>query len=221
MWLDCFRLLDPAYLNPLLRIRGHFARMALASGWDAEEFGAPPDALEDEDCILVDDRSLEDLPEAAHEDAYIDEVQSTPDISATWQQQVLRPPPTSAPSYAHWNRPRFLPSEQPRRAESSVKPTSIVGRDFAHVFPYESFNAMQSECFDILFKRDANVVVTGTKEHRSTLIYTSAPTGSGKTVLFELALCRLFAAKSSAETASSRKALYLAPLKVQMNDGVD
>lgn len=192
--------------------------MALASGWDPEEEepGALPDAPDDEDYLLVDDRSLEDLPEAVHEDSFFDEVQSTSRGSASWQQQAPRPPLTSAPSSAHWSRPRFLPSEQPRRAESDLKSTSIVGRGFAHVFPYDSFNAMQSECFDILFKRDANVVVTGTTEPRSSLIFASAPTGSGKTVLFELALCRLFASKLTAETAGSRKALYLAPLKVQI-----
>ena len=40
------------------------------------------------------------------------------------------------------------------------------------------FNSLQSECFPVCFHSDANMVV-------------SAPTGSGKTVLFELCILRL------------------------------
>lgn len=40
------------------------------------------------------------------------------------------------------------------------------------------FNSLQSECFSICFYSDVNMVV-------------SAPTGSGKTVLFELCILRL------------------------------
>ena len=40
------------------------------------------------------------------------------------------------------------------------------------------FNSLQSECFPVCFLSDVNMVV-------------SAPTGSGKTVLFELCILRL------------------------------
>jgi ATP-dependent DNA helicase HFM1/MER3 len=39
------------------------------------------------------------------------------------------------------------------------------------------FNAVQSDCFDTVFKTDTSLLI-------------SAPTGSGKTGVFELAICR-------------------------------
>lgn len=44
--------------------------------------------------------------------------------------------------------------------------------------PHRYFNSLQSECFPVCFHSDVNMVV-------------SAPTGSGKTVLFELCILRL------------------------------
>ena len=58
------------------------------------------------------------------------------------------------------HRQRFLPSEQ-HQVNSDLVPTSAVGEAYAHIFPYESFNLMQSECFDMLFNSEVNVVVTG------------------------------------------------------------
>ena len=45
-------------------------------------------------------------------------------------------------------------------------------------FLSRDFNAVQSECFDAAFRQEHNLVV-------------SAPTGTGKTAIFELAICRL------------------------------
>lgn len=50
-----------------------------------------------------------------------------------------------------------------------------------HVSNYDTcryFNSLQSECFPVCFGSDVNMVI-------------SAPTGSGKTVLFELCILRL------------------------------
>lgn len=49
---------------------------------------------------------------------------------------------------------------------------------FRSVFPFPFFNAIQSKCFRPIYQGDSNFVL-------------SAPTGSGKTAVMELAICRL------------------------------
>ncbi|OKL61605.1 hypothetical protein UA08_03771 [Talaromyces atroroseus] len=56
--------------------------------------------------------------------------------------------------------------------------TQALPDRFRALFPYPLFNAVQSKCFTHVYENDYNVVV-------------SAPTGSGKTVIMELAICRL------------------------------
>jgi ATP-dependent DNA helicase HFM1/MER3 len=46
------------------------------------------------------------------------------------------------------------------------------------IFPYDNFNAIQSKCFNRVYESDENFVL-------------SSPTGSGKTAIMELAICRL------------------------------
>lgn len=67
---------------------------------------------------------------------------------------------------------------------------------YRSIFKFGVFNAVQSTCFDTVYHSDSNVVV-------------SAPTGAGKTVLFELAILRLFSTPSSEEG----KVVYIAPTK--------
>ncbi|OQV03306.1 Sec63 Brl domain-containing protein [Cladophialophora immunda] len=57
-------------------------------------------------------------------------------------------------------------------------PASTLPDQIRSVFKFGIFNAMQSKCFESAFHSDDNLVV-------------SAPTGSGKTVIMELAICRL------------------------------
>ena len=64
------------------------------------------------------------------------------------------------------------------------------------IFSFELFNAIQSKTFEAVYESNDNVVV-------------SAPTGSGKTTIMELAICRLV---SSAEQGSY-KVVYQAPTK--------
>jgi ATP-dependent DNA helicase HFM1/MER3 len=54
----------------------------------------------------------------------------------------------------------------------------VVVMYFFVSFTCRYFNSLQSECFPVCFHSDANMVI-------------SAPTGSGKTVLFELCILRL------------------------------
>ena len=73
---------------------------------------------------------------------------------------------------------------------------NIVADLYRSVFKFGVFNAVQSTCFDTIYHSSVNVVV-------------SAPTGAGKTVLFELAMLRLF----SDPVNTSSKVVYMAPTK--------
>lgn len=67
---------------------------------------------------------------------------------------------------------------------------------FRTIFPFPVFNAVQSKCFGAIYGTNDNFVV-------------SAPTGSGKTVIFELAILRLINGYAN----GSFKAVYQAPTK--------
>ena len=66
----------------------------------------------------------------------------------------------------------------------------------ASIIPHTSLNEIQSACFHPLLYTDTNMVI-------------AAPTGSGKTLLMELALLRLFAAVRPGQF----KAVYISPIK--------
>lgn len=65
--------------------------------------------------------------------------------------------------------------------ESKLCFVLLLGR-----FVFRYFNSLQSECFPLCFHSDINMVI-------------SAPTGSGKTVLFELCILRLLSKSISKE----------------------
>ncbi|KAG0668358.1 Sec63 [Maudiozyma exigua] len=73
-----------------------------------------------------------------------------------------------------------------------------IGQKFKKIFPFEYFNKMQSDSFEKIYETDENCVV-------------SAPTGSGKTVLFELAILRYLSKFS--DSVENKKILYIAPTK--------
>lgn len=64
------------------------------------------------------------------------------------------------------------------------------------IFPFPVFNAMQSKTYPKVYEDDCNLVL-------------SSPTGSGKTVIMELAICRLLASS----TYTNFKVVYQAPTK--------
>jgi len=64
------------------------------------------------------------------------------------------------------------------------------------IFPFELLNAVQSKCFEVIYNTNDNVVV-------------AAPTGSGKTALLELAICKLALGRGK----ENFKIVYQAPTK--------
>jgi ATP-dependent DNA helicase HFM1/MER3 len=64
------------------------------------------------------------------------------------------------------------------------------------IFPYPNFNAVQSRCFHSVYRSDNNFVL-------------ASPTGSGKTVILELAVCRAIASNATGQY----KIVYQAPTK--------
>ena len=78
----------------------------------------------------------------------------------------------------------------------SLVPTHSLPDRFRSIFPFKVFNAVQSRCFYNAYKTNDNIVL-------------SAPTGSGKTVILELAICKLLMQSS----VDSCKIVYVAPTK--------
>ncbi|AJS23100.1 Hfm1p [Saccharomyces cerevisiae YJM1342] len=76
--------------------------------------------------------------------------------------------------------------------------TTILPDSFRGVFKFTEFNKMQSEAFPSIYGSNENCII-------------SSPTGSGKTVLFELAILRLI--KETNSDTNNTKIIYIAPTK--------
>ncbi|CAK9176144.1 unnamed protein product [Ilex paraguariensis] len=92
----------------------------------------------------------------------------------------------------------------------SLKSVSDLPAPFRSTFSFRYFNSLQSECFSACFLSDVNMVI-------------SAPTGSGKTVLFELCILRLLSKFISPEERfihlkGTLKTIYIAPSKALVQE---
>lgn len=104
---------------------------------------------------------------------------------------------TARPSYA----PAANTSQVAKTAGPIVQGINLVSTHelpdrFRAIFPFPLFNAVQSKCFSVVYQSNDNFVV-------------SAPTGSGKTAVLELAICRLINGFAN----GSFKVVYQAPTK--------
>ena len=111
--------------------------------------------------------------------------------------QVLRQPPSLPMEYADVQEHGGALNEAPPVVQDIplVSPNELPDR-FRSVFSFQLFNAVQSKCFQTIYKSNDNLVL-------------SAPTGSGKTIILELAICRLVSGRRSGQF----KIVYMAPTK--------
>ncbi|KAG8705886.1 Sec63, partial [Ceratobasidium sp. 395] len=84
-------------------------------------------------------------------------------------------------------------------ASVSLVPVSSLPDWCRGIFKFGVFNAMQSQCFATAMNTDSNMVI-------------SAPTGAGKTVLFELAVIKLLQSSGNVSNLAY-KCVYMAPTK--------
>lgn len=93
-------------------------------------------------------------------------------------------------------------STQPRKMVSELAPK------FRHIFPYISFNHVQTLVFETILHTNKPVIV-------------SAPTGSGKTGVFELAIVKAIQDQELVINTGAMKIIYLAPTKALCSERRD
>ncbi|KAK3113699.1 ATP-dependent DNA helicase MER3 [Teratosphaeriaceae sp. CCFEE 6253] len=133
----------------------------------------------------------------AHQVSHASRLQEETEVSGS--ASVHRPKPTSHPRHAAVQslpRPKPVNNDPPVVQGISLVSTHELPDRFRSLFPFPLFNAVQSKTFDTAYKSNNNLVV-------------SAPTGSGKTAVLELAICRLM----SSFPSGSFKIVYQAPTK--------
>ncbi|RYP62479.1 hypothetical protein DL771_009723 [Monosporascus sp. 5C6A] len=112
-------------------------------------------------------------------------------------QKASRPPASQA-----WGDKLQLDLDHARNVPPIINNTQLVDPRqalpdrFRALFPYQLFNAVQSKCFPLVYGTNGNVVI-------------SAPTGSGKTAILELAICKLVGSPGG----ENFKIVYQAPTK--------
>jgi len=108
-------------------------------------------------------------------------------------------PPASTGSSARL--PERMQSQQPGSTPvvqgiPLINLVQVLSDKLRTIFPFELLNAVQSKCFEVIYNTNDNVVV-------------AAPTGSGKTALLELAICKLALGRGK----ENFKIVYQAPTK--------
>ncbi|KAH7923546.1 P-loop containing nucleoside triphosphate hydrolase protein, partial [Leucogyrophana mollusca] len=90
-----------------------------------------------------------------------------------------------------------------------LRPVSELPDIYRSVFKFGVFNAIQSTCFDAVLHSHENLVGSQSFVSASSSVVT--PTGSGKTVLFELGIVRMLT--EAAQRSQSVKCVYVSPTK--------
>lgn len=123
-----------------------------------------------------------------------------PRCQSAYQHQPMAPPTpqhsSPSPLSAKRGQIQFRPQKVPQIKGIQLISPQCLDKKFQPIFPYQHFNAVQSSCFSCVYGSLYNVVV-------------AAPTGSGKTVIFELAICKLLASFGRTDF----KIVYQAPTK--------
>ncbi|XP_064621106.1 probable ATP-dependent DNA helicase HFM1 [Lineus longissimus] len=83
---------------------------------------------------------------------------------------------------------------------NNLRSVDEIPSAFRSIFFFPYFNIVQSKVFDDVFYRDKSLVVC-------------APTGSGKTVMFELAIIRILIKMQAEGLPNNFKVVYMAPMK--------
>jgi ATP-dependent DNA helicase HFM1/MER3 len=125
-------------------------------------------------------------------------------VSLRKQSRPHKLPQRKAPSMSSHQQAAANPSLELTREPPVVNGIQLVSPRqalpdnlfFQSIFPYSVFNAVQSKCFESVYGSSDNLVV-------------SAPTGSGKTAIFELAICKIVADRGP----ENIKIVYQAPTK--------
>ncbi|KAL3631369.1 hypothetical protein CASFOL_024353 [Castilleja foliolosa] len=94
----------------------------------------------------------------------------------------------------------------------ALKAVTDLPAPFRSAFSFRYFNSLQSECFSTCYLSDVNMII-------------SAPTGSGKTVLFELCIMRLLSKfihgdGNFTHHKGTFKTIYIAPSKALVQEKV-
>lgn len=129
-----------------------------------------------------------------------DHGQSHPPSRRAQQSQRYSMPRYSAVGNDYEEEPSFFESRDLSNMTCGrqLRPVSQLPDVYRSIFKFGVFNAVQSACFDTVFHSDQNVII-------------SAPTGSGKTALFELAIIRLL--HHAKESGRVFKCVYVSPTK--------
>eukprot|EP00057_Strongylocentrotus_purpuratus_P010440 XP_011664914.1 PREDICTED: probable ATP-dependent DNA helicase HFM1 [Strongylocentrotus purpuratus] len=93
-----------------------------------------------------------------------------------------------------------------KRGAKCLRSIEEIPDQYRSIFPFPYFNFVQSQVLDDILYTDKPLVV-------------SAPTGSGKTVLFELAILRLLISQGGYDNRT--KVVYMAPIKVLCSQRCD
>lgn len=99
----------------------------------------------------------------------------------------------------------ILPDRHPPHTDLlDLKPLPVAALDDAQLqqlYPFQYFNPIQTQLFHVLYHTDHNVLL-------------GAPTGSGKTIVAEVAMFRVFRHRPGA------KVVYIAPLKALVRERI-